>query len=57
MECKLSYLNQGYTGFRELIETLWNVNIRKEPGTSLVTYELIETLWNVNVPGTYAAGR
>ena len=26
MECKSNYHSQCYTGFRELIDTLWNVN-------------------------------
>ena len=36
---------------RELIETLWNVNIVKDVDTIVAAKELIETLWNVNTAG------
>ena len=32
----------------ELIDTLWNVNMREIWGEELVGEELIDTLWNVN---------
>ena len=34
---------------RELIETLWNVNLTGNSTLSLPFSELIETLWNVNL--------
>ena len=34
---------------KELIETLWNVNLSKESKKAIEEAELIETLWNVNV--------
>ena len=34
--------------YLELIETLWNVNIKDSYSLQIVSYELIETLWNVN---------
>ena len=49
MECKLSYQNQCYTGFQELIDTLWNVNEIYDEDGEIVESELIDTLWNVNV--------
>ena len=36
-------------GGRELIDTLWNVNIRMTVDKSMATDELIDTLWNVNL--------
>ena len=47
MECKLSYHSQYCTGFRELIDTLWNVN-KSASGLISPYLELIDTLWNVN---------
>ena len=38
-------------GGRELIDTLWNVNIDTDCITAVLISELIDTLWNVN---TYA---
>ena len=35
-------------GGRELIDTLWNVNLRGYGCIQEVTLELIDTLWNVN---------
>ena len=35
-------------GGRELIDTLWNVNITVEYGGNGCVVELIDTLWNVN---------
>ena len=32
----------------ELIETLWNVNVKKLGRIARGVFELIETLWNVN---------
>ena len=37
-------------GGRELIDTLWNVNMSKFRKVSCTEYELIDTLWNVNFP-------
>ena len=48
MECKLSYHSQYCTGFRELIDTLWNVNVPALPQPLRCAEELIDTLWNVN---------
>ena len=33
---------------RELIDTLWNVNINYEERLNALERELIDTLWNVN---------
>ena len=38
-------------GGRELIDTLWNVNIRCRITAILWKIELIDTLWNVNFLG------
>ena len=35
-------------GGRELIDTLWNVNISQTARQKILTTELIDTLWNVN---------
>ena len=35
-------------GGRELIDTLWNVNLFEISSSSLHIIELIDTLWNVN---------
>ena len=35
-------------GGRELIDTLWNVNMLNYINSHLVGFELIDTLWNVN---------
>ena len=35
-------------GGRELIDTLWNVNMKIVTGKIIVEVELIDTLWNVN---------
>ena len=35
--------------FRELIETLWNVNMGNVARERNIIIELIETLWNVNI--------
>ena len=35
-------------GGRELIDTLWNVNISEMNKEQLMRFELIDTLWNVN---------
>ena len=35
-------------GGRELIDTLWNVNLQEETFDGVVVPELIDTLWNVN---------
>ena len=36
-------------GGRELIDTLWNVNVSWEESTKCLRKELIDTLWNVNI--------
>ena len=36
-------------GGRELIDTLWNVNIINQWDFTLAFWELIDTLWNVNL--------
>ena len=36
-------------GGRELIDTLWNVNLFLSSGRNLFVFELIDTLWNVNL--------
>ena len=38
-------------GGRELIDTLWNVNISQTARQKILTTELIDTLWNVNIDG------
>ena len=35
-------------GGRELIDTLWNVNISSVKQCHIPVFELIDTLWNVN---------
>ena len=35
-------------GGRELIDTLWNVNVYRTSWDSKFFFELIDTLWNVN---------
>ena len=35
-------------GGRELIDTLWNVNISEQLTGAVFVWELIDTLWNVN---------
>ena len=35
-------------GGRELIDTLWNVNVKKVSDSDDLNWELIDTLWNVN---------
>ena len=34
---------------RELIDTLWNVNLKDLKKNILAAFELIDTLWNVNM--------
>ena len=36
-------------GGRELIDTLWNVNVARIFGALSLIMELIDTLWNVNI--------
>ena len=38
-------------GGRELIDTLWNVNIAVGNSKHTMHNELIDTLWNVNLKG------
>ena len=35
-------------GGRELIDTLWNVNVEESEEFTVESGELIDTLWNVN---------
>ena len=35
-------------GICELIDTLWNVNLRQPKRFNETLFELIDTLWNVN---------
>ena len=44
-------------GGRELIDTLWNVNLYLIQLVILVHCELIDTLWNVNVDYVKARDR
>ena len=34
---------------RELIDTLWNVNLHNAAAKTKMLIELIDTLWNVNI--------
>ena len=36
-------------GGRELIDTLWNVNVLFALPSAVYRHELIDTLWNVNM--------
>ena len=40
-------------GGRELIDTLWNVNVYRRKTMSHPVFELIDTLWNVNYFSAY----
>ena len=48
MECKWALKMADKTIESELIDTLWNVNLKKEIGKLKEDLELIDTLWNVN---------
>ena len=48
MECKFVSHTFFMKRNKELIDTLWNVNVAKHRGGSNVAQELIDTLWNVN---------
>ena len=48
MECKLEFIRRKHIWFCELIDTLWNVNLKGETGNVYFAGELIDTLWNVN---------
>ena len=48
MECKLVKEPAQKAWELELIDTLWNVNIRDEGTVQDIADELIDTLWNVN---------
>ena len=49
MECKFKaeYISWGI--FFELIDTLWNVNVKPWCVCRWAANELIDTLWNVNL--------
>ena len=53
MECKsfCEYLN--FLSTKELIDTLWNVNVNSATFAPAPPCELIDTLWNVNFPRLY----
>ena len=48
MECKWERWNYQGKNDRELIDTLWNVNLTTSLAYEVQNYELIDTLWNVN---------
>ncbi len=48
MECKSYADGDTFDLYRELIDTLWNVNINTVCPPSRFETELIDTLWNVN---------
>ena len=48
MECKCTGMQVQVGAGRELIDTLWNVNVSTSPPFMIVFCELIDTLWNVN---------
>ena len=48
MECKLGRPDKWKQFNPELIDTLWNVNLRHVSPRFLLPMELIDTLWNVN---------
>ena len=48
MECKFIYDSISLWIFRELIDTLWNVNLYDQVLAKKTNVELIDTLWNVN---------
>ena len=49
MECKFNYPELTWCRSLELIDTLWNVNVKEVCVKELFRLELIDTLWNVNV--------
>ena len=49
MECKYIAIRRAMMEEKELIETLWNVNMFQPTSCTKKRTELIETLWNVNV--------
>ena len=48
MECKFHDCNSSGSDEKELIDTLWNVNIMPLSAFFFQIEELIDTLWNVN---------
>ncbi len=48
MECKCAHAICFTEPFVELIDTLWNVNVKKLGRIARGASELIDTLWNVN---------
>ena len=49
MECKFGRGRIQTNLWRELIDTLWNVNVDAAGVLSEYDKELIDTLWNVNI--------
>ena len=49
VECKYIAIRRAMMEEKELIETLWNVNMFQPTSCTKKRTELIETLWNVNV--------
>ena len=49
MECKYYPFLHNYHLHKELIDTLWNVNLIMLIPCCITISELIDTLWNVNV--------
>ena len=48
MECKWAWSCWAEYYWRELIDTLWNVNYIRKLADGINVLELIDTLWNVN---------
>ena len=48
MECKYDLSVMSRVLLPELIDTLWNVNTKKNGNKKSFGTELIDTLWNVN---------
>ena len=56
VECKYtSYYSYSSEPDSELIETLWNVNVKYIKSKKIRNTELIETLWNVNYNNSFLA--
>ena len=53
MECKFITVSQSAQAYRELIDTLWNVNVFVTVLFLSLLIELIDTLWNVNTDIMY----
>ena len=57
MECKFLTTPCTRFDYTELIDTLWNVNIKYTILNKPLTLELIDTLWNVNVIAAPLTGK